>query len=167
MCGRYASVASRADLLERFIVDERNADEVRQNFNVAPTTNNPVVIARASDSAGPGGAPERELRLFRWGLLPFWAKDLKAGARMINARAETVADKPAYRRAFRARRALVPVDAFYEWLETDQVGASGKKLKQPFALPVNCTKHSTREWSWSGGTGCGLGAARAVDAWVS
>jgi putative SOS response-associated peptidase YedK len=137
MCGRYASVASRADLLERFVVDERNADEVRQNFNVAPTTNNPVVIARVPDSAGADEAPMRELRLFRWGLLPFWAKDLKAGSRMINARAETVADKPAFRRAFKSRRALVPVDAFYEWLETEQVGASGKKLKQPFALRPN------------------------------
>jgi hypothetical protein len=74
-------------------------------------------------------------------LLPFWAKDIKSGAKMINARAETVAEKPAYKRAFKAQRALIPVDAFYEWLETGQVGKSGKKLKQPFALPVNCTKH--------------------------
>ncbi|MER7244671.1 SOS response-associated peptidase [Kribbella sp. NPDC000426] len=54
--------------------------------------------------------------------------------RMINARAETVHEKPAYRSAFRSRRALIPVDAFYEWLETDQVGTAGKKLKQPFVL---------------------------------
>jgi hypothetical protein len=61
---------------------------------------------------------------------------------MINARAETVAEKPAYRRAFRGQRALIPVDAFYEWLETDQVGKSDKKLKQPFALPAGRRQHA-------------------------
>jgi putative SOS response-associated peptidase YedK len=68
----------------------------------------------------------RELRAFRWGLLPVFAKDIKDGARMINARAETVHQKPAYRRAFKSQRALIPVDAFYEWLETDEIGKSGK-----------------------------------------
>ncbi|WP_328522851.1 SOS response-associated peptidase [Kribbella sp. NBC_00359] len=135
MCGRYASVASRAELLERFVVDESNAGELRgQDFNVTPTKDNPVVIARVPQDADEDAEPVRELRAFRWGLLPFWAKDIKVGAKMINARAETVHEKPAYRRAFKSQRALIPVDAFYEWLETDQVGKSGKKLKQPFAL---------------------------------
>jgi hypothetical protein len=75
-------------------------------------------------------------------LLPFWAKDIKIGAKMVNARAETVHEKPAFRRAFKSQRALIPVDAFYDWLETDQIGKSGKPLKQPFALPVNCTRYS-------------------------
>jgi putative SOS response-associated peptidase YedK len=138
MCGRYASIASRPELLERFEVSDANADELRgPDFNVAPTKNNPVVIETVPDAADDQADPVRELRLFRWGLLPFWAKDLKAGARMINARAETVHEKPAYRAAFKSRRALIPVDAFYEWIETEQVGASGK-LKQPFALrPVD------------------------------
>ncbi|WTK83481.1 SOS response-associated peptidase [Kribbella sp. NBC_01510] len=135
MCGRYASVASRADLLERFVVDESNADELRgQDFNVTPTKDNPVVIARIPDDAGQAADPVRELRAFRWGLLPVFAKEIKDGARMINARAETVHQKPAYRRAFKSQRALIPVDAFYEWLETDEIGKSGKKLKQPFAI---------------------------------
>lgn len=135
MCGRYASVASRAELLERFVVDESNADELRgQDFNVTPTKENPVVIARVPQDAGEDAEPTRELRAYRWGLLPFWAKDIKVGAKMINARAETVHEKPAYRRAFQSRRALIPVDAFYEWLETDEIGKTGKKLKQPFAL---------------------------------
>jgi hypothetical protein len=60
-------------------------------------------------------------------LLPVFAKEIKDGARMINARAETVHQKPAYRRAFKSQRALIPVDAFYEWLETDEIGKSGKK----------------------------------------
>ena len=135
MCGRYASVASRAGLLEQFVVEEDNADELRgPDFNVTPTKDNPVVLARVVDDASEDADPVRELRAFRWGLLPFWAKDIKVGAKMINARAETVHQKPAYRRAFKSQRALIPVDAFYEWLETDQVGASGKKLKQPFVL---------------------------------
>jgi putative SOS response-associated peptidase YedK len=135
MCGRYASVASRAELLERFVVDEKNADELRgQDFNVTPTKDNPVVIARLTEDASDDADPVRELRAFRWGLLPVFANDIKDGARMINARAETVHQKPAYRRAFKSQRALIPVDAFYEWLETDEVGKSGKKLKQPFAL---------------------------------
>jgi putative SOS response-associated peptidase YedK len=127
--------ASRADLLERFVVDDGNADELRgQDFNVTPTKDNPVVIARIPDDAGEAADPVRELRAFRWGLLPVFAKDVKDGARMINARAETVHQKPAYRRAFKSERALIPVDAFYEWLETDEIGRSGKKLKQPFAI---------------------------------
>jgi putative SOS response-associated peptidase YedK len=74
MCGRYASVASRADLLERFAVDESNADELRgQDFNVTPTKDNPVVIARAPKGAGEDAEPARELRAIRWGLLPNYA----------------------------------------------------------------------------------------------
>ena len=71
MCGRHASVASRDDLLERFVVDESNADELRgQDFNVTPTKDNPVVLARVPDDADDGSEPVRELRSFRWGFLP-------------------------------------------------------------------------------------------------
>ncbi|MEV4263533.1 SOS response-associated peptidase family protein [Kribbella sp. NPDC049584] len=84
MCGRYASVASRAELLERFVVGETNADELRgQDFNVTPTKDNPVVIARVPPDAGDDDDPARKLRVLRWGLLPFWAKDLKVGARIL------------------------------------------------------------------------------------
>lgn len=136
MCGRYASTASRANLLEQFVVDEKNADELRgPDFNVAPTKQAPVVIARAERDSADEVEPVRQLRTFRWGLVPFFAKDLKIGSRLINARAETVHEKPSFRAAFKSRRALVPVDAFYEWLETEQVSEStGKPLKQPFAL---------------------------------
>ncbi len=72
---------------------------------------------------------ERELRLLRWGLVPFWAKDAKGGARLINARAETVAVKPAFRAAFAKRRCLIPADGYYEWqTEPDS------KAKQPFYI---------------------------------
>lgn len=75
-------------------------------YNVAPTDVMPVVT---------GGRGERMVKLLRWGLLPMWAKDLKEGARMINARADGVATKPAFRGAFRSRRCVVPADGWYEW----------------------------------------------------
>ncbi|ONI79063.1 DUF159 family protein [Kribbella sp. ALI-6-A] len=135
MCGRYASTASRANLLERFVVDEQHADELRgPDFNVTPTKSNPVVIARVPKDAGDDVEPVRELRSFRWGLVPFWAPDLKMGSRMANARAETVHEKPSFRTPFKSRRALIPVDAFYEWMETEQLGKNNKPVKQPFAL---------------------------------
>ncbi|WP_329474941.1 SOS response-associated peptidase [Kribbella sp. NBC_01484] len=121
-----------------------------------------MVIARIPDDAGEAADPLRELRAFRWGLLPFWANDIKLGAKLINARAETVHEKPAYRRAFKSRRALIPVDAFYEWPETDEVGKSGKKLKQPFAIPVNCTKRAQPGRSVSEGTWCDAGLGTVV-----
>ena len=71
--------------------------------------------ARAEARSGADAGVERELRVVRWGLVPFWAKDVKIGSRMINARAETVAEKPAFRRAFAKRRCLLPADGYYEW----------------------------------------------------
>ncbi|MFI6833717.1 SOS response-associated peptidase [Kribbella sp. NPDC050241] len=136
MCGRYASTARRADLLEQFQLDGDNADELKDpDYNVAPTKTAPVVIARAP-SDGPRDADAvRQLRLFKWGLVPFWAKDSKIGNRMVNARSETVDEKPAYKAAFKSRRCLIPVDAFYEWFETDKISEKTKKpLKQPFAF---------------------------------
>ena len=88
-------------------------------FNVAPTQNVPAVrLKTQAGSAGPDAALERELVALRWGLVPYWAKDLSIGARMINARAESLAEKPAFRAAFRARRCLIPADSFYEWRKT-------------------------------------------------
>jgi hypothetical protein len=87
------------------------------------------------------------------GLVPFWAKDIKVGSKMANSRAETVHEKPSFRTPFKSRCALIAVDAFYEWLETDQVSEkSGKKQKQPFALPVRPTAPPSR---WRGCTRCG------------
>ena len=74
---------------------------------------------------------ERQLRVVRWGLVPYWAKDRAIGSRMINARAETLAEKPAFRRAFARRRCLLPADGFYEW---QQVADGGGKRKQPYYI---------------------------------
>jgi len=130
MCGRYASARKRIELLEEFSVQrDQVAEPLRPDYNVAPTKAVYTVVDRAArpedDEAASAGAgvsqdasarePERELRVMRWGLVPFWAKDTKIGSRMINARAETIAEKPAFRRAFAKRRCLVPADGYYEW----------------------------------------------------
>jgi putative SOS response-associated peptidase YedK len=122
MCGRYASARKRIELLEEFDVQRDEVTEPLQpDYNVAPTKAVYTVVSRSG--AGSGDEPpaatdppvERQLRVMRWGLVPFWAKDVKIGSRMINARAETVAEKPAFRRAFAKRRCLVPADGYYEW----------------------------------------------------
>jgi putative SOS response-associated peptidase YedK len=136
MCGRYASTARRADLLEQLQVDDDNADELKgPDYNVAPTNLAPVVLARPPADGPKDADAVRQLRLFKWGLVPFWAKDTKIGNKMVNARSETVHEKPAFRAAFKSRRCLIPVDAFHEWFETDKISEkTHKPLKQPFAF---------------------------------
>ncbi len=131
MCGRYASSRSPGDLAEEFEIDrarltETVAEPLPPDYNVAPTKSVYAVLDR------PGGP--RQLRTVTWGLVPFWAKDPAVGNRMINARVETLAEKPAYRQAFAKRRCLLPADGYYEWYTTEQLGASGKPLKQPFFI---------------------------------
>lgn len=135
MCGRYASSRSPADLAEEFEIDrarvsETVAEPLPPDYNVAPTKSVYAVLHRPE---GP-----RQLRVVTWGLVPFWAKEPKIGNRMINARVETLAEKPAYRQAFAKRRCLLPADGYYEWYTTQQRGKSGKPLKQPFFIrPTN------------------------------
>ncbi len=106
MCGRYTLASPNPSVLrERFELGE--AVEIRQRFNVAPADD---VLAVTTTKEG---APRGEL--LRWGLVPFWAKDPSTGYKMINARAETVAEKPAYRDALKTRRCLIVADGFYEW----------------------------------------------------
>jgi putative SOS response-associated peptidase YedK len=141
MCGRYASARKRIELLEEFgVQSDRVEQPLAPDYNVAPTKAVYAVVTRQADGPtaagglrgvaspnqhsetdGPGGevAAERQLRVVRWGLVPFWAKDVKIGSRMINARAETVAEKPAFRRAFAQRRCLLPADGYYEWQQQD------------------------------------------------
>jgi putative SOS response-associated peptidase YedK len=121
MCGRFVSARKRLELLEEFAVErDRVAEDRNPDYNVAPTKRVYAVLNHAGDS-------ERELRLVRWGLVPSWAKNTSGGARMINARAETVAAKPAFRSAFAKRRCIVPADGYYEW---QAVG----KAKQPYYI---------------------------------
>jgi putative SOS response-associated peptidase YedK len=109
MCGRYATTRSAADLSVLFDATDETADGLAADYNVAPT--DPVPIVRRSRRAeGP------VLSMARWGLVPSWSKDASGAARMINARAETVATTRAYATSFATRRCLVPADGWYEWL---------------------------------------------------
>jgi putative SOS response-associated peptidase YedK len=113
MCGRFALIVDASVLADVFDVDPPR--KLAPRFNIAPTQTIPIV--RAGREAG------RECSLVRWGLVPSWAKDEKIGARMINARGETVAEKPSFRSAVKTRRCLIPANGFYEWVRTD----SGKQ----------------------------------------
>jgi putative SOS response-associated peptidase YedK len=118
MCGRYAFYTPTEAVVRLFRVSEVHARDVAPRYNIAPTQESPIVRVSPFLGEDADAAPSRELALARWGLVPFWAKDRKVGSRMINARAETVADKPAFRAPFRKRRCLVPADGFFEWQQT-------------------------------------------------
>ena len=105
MCGRYAIVLESGGTLQRRFSLEESLDDPRPRFNVAPTQTLPVITRNSPNRA----------EMMRWGLIPSWAKDASIGSRMINARAETVAEKPAFRRPLRTQRCLVPATGFYEW----------------------------------------------------
>ncbi|MFB9312499.1 SOS response-associated peptidase [Nocardioides plantarum] len=142
MCGRYASSRRPDDLVDEFDVAESRVEEALEpDYNVAPTKDVYAVLERppsARDESaaerGPDAEPHRQLRVLRWGLVPSWAKDPSIGSRMINARMETVAAKPAFRRAFAKRRCLLPADGYFEWYETEAVTARGKPVKQPYFI---------------------------------
>ena len=106
MCGRFVAASDPDGVARFFMVDERKADDVPPSWNVAPT--DPILAVAAHQG-------RRTLVSFRWGLVPYWSKDRKAASRHINARAETVAEKPAFAESFRRRRCLIPADGFYEW----------------------------------------------------
>lgn len=119
MCGRFVS-ASAPDELAQYFGAAFDDVQLESSFNVAPT--NEVYVVKASDG-------HRVLGAQRWGLIPSWAKDIKIGSKMINARSETAANKPAFRKAFARRRCLVPADGFYEWAKVE-----GQKTKQPYFI---------------------------------
>jgi putative SOS response-associated peptidase YedK len=119
MCGRFTLRASAKDIADLFQVEVQL--ELLPRFNIAPTQE--VLAIRAASSDAP--SPAREAVKLRWGLVPSWAEDPTIGNSLINARAETLATKPAFRKAFTSRRCLIVADGFYEWQKT----SSGK---QPF-----------------------------------
>lgn len=134
MCGRYASFREDQDIADEFAV-ATVADDVRllpPSWNVAPTDGVRLVVERADRTTG---EITRQLRVARWGLVPSWAKDVSVGARMINARVETVADKPAFARPFAARRALLPADGYYEWQAPPEPPAGTPRSRRPPKQP--------------------------------
>jgi len=120
MCGRFVGYRNLEELQKYFPID-RTASEVVANYNVAPSQEVLAIVKRDDVNW---------LDKFHWGLVPFWAKDVSIGNKLINARAETVDTKPSFRNAFKARRCLIPADGFYEWK-----GAKGKKQPVYLTLP--------------------------------
>jgi len=167
MCGRYALRTSTPRLARMFGVEAAAAAPDRPpRYNIAPTQ--PVPVCRAVPDAGDHGepgAPQREIANLRWGLVPRWAKSAREEYRMINARAETVASKPAYRSPFRHRRCLVPADGFYEW---QRVG--GRKQPCFICLEDQAPFAFAGLWErWEGGEdgaieSCSIITTRANDA---
>ncbi len=109
MCGRFIQKSERRIITEEFYVQEF-VDEVIRSYNVAPGQKAGVII---NDG-------ENKYVQYQWGLVPYWAKDPSIGNKMINARAETIIDKPSFKAAFRSRRCLIPVDGFYEWKKEEK-----------------------------------------------
>ena len=114
MCGRLTQSSKTSDYAR--MLDAEALIDARPTYNLAPSQ--PITICRMDDG--------RKLLQVKWGLIPFWAKEAKTGYNMINARAETVATKPAFREAYKKRRCLIPTDGFYEWKQTTP--------KQPFFI---------------------------------
>ena len=152
MCGRYTQTRTWSELVDLYRISEVPDADLRPTprYNIAPTQTVPVVRPATKDSAGGdaaagddaagGSTPKdgtfvggRALAMLRWGLVPFWAKDPTIGSRLINARAESIAEKPSFRDAFRKRRCLVLADGFYEW-QTQPQGP-----KQPFYITTPAT----------------------------
>ncbi len=120
MCGRFIGYRQLDELQQFFPIDRANCD-VAANFNVAPTQEILAIYTYEG---------ENWLDRFHWGLVPFWAKDPSIGNRMINARAETIDEKPSFKNAFKKRRCLIIADGFYEWK-----GTKGQKQPMLITLP--------------------------------
>lgn len=120
MCGRFSFTQPEEVVAEAFQLS--SVPTLSPRYNIAPTQSVPTILPDSENG-------NRQIKMLRWGLIPSWAKDMKMGAKLINARAETVAEKPAFRSAFKQRRCLVLADGFYEWQQQD-----GKKQPIYFQL---------------------------------
>ena len=128
MCGRFVSTAS-PERIASYFGAEVAAESLGEHYNVAPTQDIYAVVTGADGVA--------RVQAFHWGLIPSWAKERKIGNRMINARSETLAEKPAFRALFKKKRCIIPMDGFYEWKPGRDDGpltAKGKPLKQPLFI---------------------------------
>ncbi|MFT4299185.1 MAG: SOS response-associated peptidase [Aeromicrobium sp.] len=153
MCGRYAHSRTAQQLTDDFAATlGASAALIEADYNMAPTKRAPLIVARrASDS----GATARELQTAHWGLVPSWAADPAVGSRAINARSETAHEKPTFREAFARRRAVIPLDGFYEWYQPPSAGIGPLPPKQPFFISSRTPD----------GIGDGLGVAGLYEFW--
>ncbi|MBM7649778.1 putative SOS response-associated peptidase YedK [Bacillus ectoiniformans] len=129
MCGRFTLFSNYQQLIDRFDIEAAFSEaEYQLSYNIAPSQSVAAVINDGS---------KNRLGYLRWGLIPPWAKDQKIGYKMINARAETLADKPSFRDSFKKKRCLIAADSFYEWKKTDE-GKIPMRIKlksdEPFAM---------------------------------
>ena len=128
MCGRFVA-ASTPEKIAEYFGAAFEGETLGENYNVAPTNDIYAVVA------GPDGSPR--LEVFHWGLIPVWAKERKLGQKMINARAETLSSKPAFKVVFKKHRCIIPMDGFYEWRAGTPGGPvtkAGKPAKQPMYI---------------------------------
>ena len=133
MCGRFVST-STPDAIAAYFGATADVAPLGANFNVAPTHDIYGVVARAAD---PDAPLDKTVQAFHWGLIPSWAKERKIGARMINARAETLTEKPSFRGLVKNKRVIIPMDGFYEWKPGATDGPRNAKvasLKQPMFI---------------------------------
>ncbi|WP_161897670.1 SOS response-associated peptidase [Gordonia spumicola] len=189
MCGRYAVTTDPAKLAAE--IDARNeidpppsgssrsagessrsADEssrspsaVEGNFNVAPTTTVMTVVDRHEHGV-PDDIAARRIRAMRWGLVPSWTKELGKGPLLINARAESLAEKPAFRTSLKGKRCLVPMDGWYEWRK-GPAGADGKPTKTPFFMSPEDGTRLFMGGLWAAWRPAEARAAGDDSAWVS
>ena len=127
MCGRFVSSHSADKISEFFGASFESDATLPANYNVAPTQDVYAVVADATGA--------REVQAFHWGLVPSWAKDIKIGSKMINARSETLAEKPAFKGLFKKHRLIIPMDGFYEWQQAGP-GAPLTKAGKPMKTPM-------------------------------
>ena len=128
MCGRFVSTAN-PERIASYFGAEADVESLGENFNVAPTQDIYGVVT------GPDGIVR--VQAFKWGLIPSWAKDRKIGSKMINARSETLPEKPAFKGLFAKKRCLIPMDGYYEWqagAPDGPVNSKGQPLKQPMFI---------------------------------
>ena len=151
MCGRYLLIAPVGALRRLFGVT--GCPNLAARYNIAPTQEAAVVRI---------GADGRELAKLRWGLVPYWTKDTAIGANLINARVESLAEKPSFRAAFQKRRCLVPADRFYEW----QAPVSGKGAKQPYLIARRDRETFAFAGLWEHWQGAGKDGMLAIESFT-
>jgi putative SOS response-associated peptidase YedK len=161
MCGRFVSVSSTQLLVDRFGVQETAVTEHEPDYNVTPRATVPVVRVRSRDEHR-----TRVLSMVRWGLVPSWADSPRVGDKLINARAETVAAKPAFQAAFRRRRCIVPADAFYEWKRGRAGTSTRRPPRQPFLIHRRDGEPMAFAGLWEIWRDPGVTDSDAPDAWL-